>query len=111
MMTRMIVGCAALLFVIGCAEKKPEVAQAPTTEKKDHDHSAWWCDEHGVPEGECSMCSAKVAKAAKAKGDWCKKHERAQSQCFACDPILKAKFAARYEDKYGKKPPEPEENK
>ena len=76
--------------------------------KTGHD---WWCDEHGVPEAECSMCSAKVAAECKKKGDWCEKHDRAKSQCFICDPSLEAKYAARYEAKYGKKPPVPEENR
>lgn len=92
-------------------EKAGPVATAKNTTKKVHDHSGWWCDEHGVPEAECSMCSAKVAAAFKKKGDWCEKHDRAKSQCFLCDPSLEAKYAARYEAKYGKKPPVPEENR
>jgi hypothetical protein len=86
--------------------KATQVAEA----QKTHDHGGWWCDEHGVPEEECSMCSAKVAAAFKKKGDWCAKHERADSQCFICHPELEAKYAARYEAKYGKKPPFPEDN-
>ena len=89
-------------------EKKQEV-----TEKKVHDHSGWWCDEHGIPEAECSMClpPSKVKTMFKDKGDWCKLHDRADSQCFLCHPELEAKFAARYEAKMGKKPPIPEENR
>jgi hypothetical protein len=85
----------------GSKEKTAAVAQA----KKVDDHSGWWCDEHGIPEEECSMCSSKVAKEFKAKGDWCEKHDRAKSQCFICDPSLKEKFAAKYRAKYGKEPP------
>jgi len=73
--------------------------------KEGHDHSGWWCDEHGVPEEVCGQCSAKVAKEAKAKGDWCSQHERPDSQCFLCHPELKEKFAAMYRAKYGKEPP------
>ena len=40
-------------------------------------------------------------KKLKAKGDWCKDHDRADSQCFVCHPELEAKFAARYEAKVG----------
>lgn len=87
--------------------KDKAVAEA----KKEHDHTGWWCDEHGVPEAECSMCSAKVAKEFKAKGDWCDKHDRAKSQCFICDPSLKEKYAERYKAKYGKEPPEPDGQK
>jgi hypothetical protein len=92
-------------------EKSSQLAKAKQEDKKGHDHSGWWCDEHGVPEAECSMCSAKVAAECKKKGDWCDKHDRAKSQCFLCDPSLEAKYAARYEAKYGKKPPVPEDNR
>jgi hypothetical protein len=69
-------------------------------------HEGWWCDEHGIPEAECSLCSKKAADAFKARGDWCDKHNRAKSQCFKCDPSLKEKFAARYRARYnGKEPP------
>ena len=47
----------------------------------------------------------------KQKGDWCKEHNRPESQCFLCNPKLEAKFAAEYEAKYGKKPPKPEGKK
>ncbi len=73
------------------------------------DHSGWWCVEHGVPEEECSMCSAKAAADFKAKGDWCDEHHRAKSQCFICDPTQAEKYAALYEAKFGKEPPTPTE--
>jgi hypothetical protein len=76
---------------------------------KGQDHSRWWCDEHGIPEEECSLCNAKVAAEFKKKGDWCEKHDRAKSQCFLCDPSLKEKYAARYRAKYGKEPPPTED--
>src|SRR5215217_5437588 len=58
--------------------------EKPAAAKGKHDD--WWCAEHGIPEHECSMCSAKVEKKCKEKGDWCEKHDRAKSQCFICDP-------------------------
>ncbi len=88
----------------GAKERPAQVADVKE-DKKGHDHSGWWCDEHGVPEEECSMCSAKVAARFKKKGDWCDEHDRAKSQCFICDPSLKEKYAARYRAKYGKEPP------
>jgi cobalt-zinc-cadmium efflux system membrane fusion protein len=75
-----------------------------------HDHSGWWCDEHGVPEEECGQCDAKLAAAFQKKGDWCKEHDRPDSQCFICHPEKEAEFAARYEARYGKKPPRPAVN-
>lgn len=88
----------------GPAPKSIQVAQ---NNKKPHDHSGWWCDEHGVPEAECSQClpDAEVKKRFKDKGDWCDKHERAMSQCFLCNPKAKEKYAALYRAKYGKEPP------
>ena len=44
----------------------------------------------------------------KADGDWCKLHDRPDSQCFICHPELEAKFAEKYEAKFNKKPPKPE---
>ena len=72
-----------------------------------HDHSGWWCPEHGVPEGECTRCDSSLIAEFKAKEDWCDEHDRPESQCFLCTPELEAKFAARYEAKYGKEPPKP----
>lgn len=75
-----------------------------------HDHSGWWCDEHGVPEEECGQCNAKLAAAFQKKGDWCQEHDRPDSQCFICHPEKEAEFAAKYEARFGKKPPKPEVN-
>jgi hypothetical protein len=90
-------------------DTKAKVSPGQVPEAKDHDHSGWWCDEHGVPEEICARCSPKLVAQFKAKGDWCKEHERPDSQCFICHPELEAKFAAQYEAKFGKKPPKPEE--
>lgn len=104
-----------LMALTGCGQEpaKTEQAKATTPDKaaakKADDHSHWWCGEHGIPEEECSMCSAKYAKQCKANGDWCEKHDRAKSNCFVCDPSLKEKFAAKYRAKYGKEPPPVEE--
>ena len=98
------------LAVAGCGSSasKP-AAEAVSAEKTSgHTHESWWCDEHGVPEEVCALCNDKVAAKMKQDGDWCKEHDRPDSQCFVCHPELKAKFAAQYEAKYGKQPPEPE---
>jgi len=78
--------------------------------KGEHKHDGWWCDEHGVPESECALCDPKVAAEFKKKGDWCKEHDRPDSQCFICHPEKLEEYAARYEAKFGKKPPKPELN-
>ena len=101
----------ALATLTGCGkttDKPAAAAPASQASADDHKHEGWWCNEHGVPEEVCALCSSKLAGDFKAKGDWCKEHDRPDSQCFACHPELKGKFAALYEAKYGKQPPEPE---
>ena len=104
----------AILFIAaiagpGCGEspEKPQAdgsASSPIT-KVAGQHEGWWCDEHGVPEGICAQCDAKVAAELKNKGDWCRQHDRPDSQCFVCHPELSQDFAALYEAKFGKAPP------
>lgn len=74
-----------------------------------HDHSGWWCNEHGVPEEECPLCDTTLVSTFKAKGDWCDEHNRPDSQCFTCNPDNFEAFAARYEAKFGEQPPKPTE--
>lgn len=74
-----------------------------------HDHSGWWCVEHGVPEEECALCDTSLVAGFKAKGDWCLEHNRPESQCFICDASRFEPFAARYEAKNGEQPPKPTE--
>ncbi|WP_437186732.1 RND transporter [Planctomicrobium sp. SH668] len=106
------------IFAVGCGQSATPQLQTEkhadahdhtaSTETGSHDHSGWWCNEHGIPEEVCSMCSTKAAADFQKKGDWCKEHDRADSQCFKCHPELEAKFAAQYEAKFGKQPPTPE---
>lgn len=95
--------------VVGCY-KPPEATEADKKAAATK-HSGWWCDEHGVPEADCSLClpDAEVKKRFKDAGDWCEKHNRARSQCFICEPELQKKFARLYKEKYGKEPPAPTE--
>jgi hypothetical protein len=99
-------GFMGALALSGCSGK-PDAAKSPGPEggQTAGDHSGWWCKEHGIPEEECSMCSARAAAEFKAKGDWCDEHNRAKSQCFKCDPAKAEKYAKLYEAKYGKQPP------
>jgi hypothetical protein len=119
MLIAMIV--ASTLVVVGCGDfgsGTASVADADYDEGHDraageahddarHDHSGWWCPEHGVPEDVCTRCDSRLIADFQDKGDWCDEHERPDSQCFRCHPELEAKFAARYEAKYGNKPPKP----
>lgn len=103
---------AASSLCAGCGQDEvpqPSPVQSKPVQSKPveqaGDHSGWWCVEHGIPEEECSMCSAKVAADFQKKGDWCKEHDRARSQCFLCDPKAKERYAAVYRTKYGEEPP------
>lgn len=106
---------ALVVFAAGCGQSggdakneagdKPVAQAEKAGEKGEGDHSGWWCVEHGIPEHDCALCSAKAAAEYKKKGDWCKEHDRPESQCFLCDPKRAEKFAAQYRAKYGKEPP------
>ncbi len=96
----------AMLGLIGCNRAAENIVPAAQA-SEGHSHEGWWCDEHGVPEEICALCSAKIAADCKAKGDWCQEHDRPESQCFICHPEKKAEFATLYEAKYGKLPPDP----
>ncbi|MBN9517194.1 RND transporter [bacterium] len=75
-----------------------------TDKDAEGDHSGWWCDEHGLPEEVCDLCSKRFRTAEKAKGNWCE-HNRVKSSCFKCNPGLQEKYAAEYKAKFGKNPP------
>jgi hypothetical protein len=103
---------AAVVLLAGCG-KGDDKGSGPAKDTKAqaaNKHAGWWCDEDGVPEEECSICSKKAAKEFKAKGDWCAEHDRAKSQCFICDPSLREKYAKIYRAREGKEPPEPTNN-
>jgi hypothetical protein len=102
--------CAvAGISIVACSksENGGGAKTAAVKEAAGHSHEGWWCDEHGVPEEDCALCHPKLIADFKAKGDWCEKHNRPDSQCFICHPEKEAEFAARYEAKYGTKPPKP----
>ncbi len=88
--------------LIGCGRNAAPPAPATSTAGAISDV------EHGVPEEVCTLCNSKLVADFKAKGDWCQEHDRPESQCFICNPSREAEFSARYEAKYGKKPPKPQ---
>jgi hypothetical protein len=117
----MVAGVAFALVVTGCNsndKKSDPHAKAKTDPKNEKGevksaHEGWWCQEHGVPEEICSICmsEASAKKRFKDNGDWCKLHDRAQSQCFKCDPSLYEKvFVPMHVAKTGKKPERPAES-
>ena len=48
-----------------------------------------WCDEHGVPETQCTRCDPSLIPAFQAANDWCTEHGLPMSQCTIHDPNLK----------------------
>lgn len=48
-----------------------------------------WCEEHQVPESQCTRCNPSLVAAFKATGDWCEEHGVPESQCLQCNPALK----------------------
>ena len=98
---------SALALFVGCGQQTTDTtSEGQTPSVNDgHDLAGWWCNEHGIPEEDCSMCSSTAAAKFKENGDWCDEHNRAESQCFKCDPSRAEKFAKLYEAKAGKKPP------
>jgi hypothetical protein len=91
--------------LVGCLSETPIATETVSVDE----HSGWWCNEHGVPEEECALCDTTLVSTFKAKNDWCDEHNRPESQCFTCNPDNFAKFASRYEAKFGEQPPQPTE--
>jgi len=48
-----------------------------------------WCDEHGVPETQCTRCDPSLIPAFQAANDWDAEHGLPMSQCTIHDPNLK----------------------
>lgn len=47
-----------------------------------------WCQEHAVPESQCTLCNPSLSAAFKATGDWCEEHGLPESHCRKCNPDL-----------------------
>jgi hypothetical protein len=45
-----------------------------------------WCEEHQVPESQCTRCHPELIPAFKASGDWDEEHHLPMSQCTECTP-------------------------
>ena len=74
-------------------EKTPATEQAPKgghapADVKPGSHEDW-CEEHQVPESQCTRCDKNLIPAFKATGDWCAEHNLPESQCLKCNPDLK----------------------
>lgn len=94
---------AMLVVVGGCSksggdtEKTPAANEEPA-KKEGAGHAAKdvvpgshedWCEEHQVPESQCTRCDPTLAAAFKATDDWCEEHGLPESQCLKCNPDIK----------------------
>jgi hypothetical protein len=92
------------LLGAGCGKEEGKGGQGPAAQtKKVHDHSAWWCDEHGIPEHLCKMCKTEL----KTKDDVTCEHDLVKSQCFRCNPEKREYYAQMYRARYAGKDPPP----
>lgn len=95
----------SFLFLFGACSKgggsdkdKPESAKVEPAKKDGSAHADKdvvpgshedWCEEHQVPESQCTRCDPSLIAAFKATGDWCEEHGVPESQCLKCNPDLK----------------------
>lgn len=96
---------AALFAVVACSKEggeeskaRPATGEAAATSKTEGGHAPAgvvpgshedWCEEHQVPESQCTRCNPDLIAAFKATGDWCAEHGLPESQCLKCNPELK----------------------
>jgi len=90
-----------VLFLGACKDKEGTKTEATKTEtghaSKDvvpgsHED---WCEEHQVPESQCTQCDPKLAAAFKATGDWCEEHGLPKSHDRKHNPDLKIERPAK----------------
>ena len=95
---------AVLVMVSGCgsngtqSETTQSEAAKPAEPPTGEGHAAAnvvpgsyedWCDEHGVPESQCTRCDASLIPAFQAANDWDPEHGLPMSQCTIHNPNLK----------------------
>jgi len=96
----------SLIAAAGCSKEKAAPSQAETSQtsgksdpaKKEGAHAPAgvkpgshedWCEEHQVPESQCTRCNPDLIPAFKATNDWCEEHGLPESQCTICNPDIK----------------------
>ena len=88
-------------LIAGCSKSSSDKAantKAEPTKNEAAGHAAKdvvpgshedWCEEHQVPESQCTRCNSELIAAFKATNDWCEEHGLPESQCLKCNPDLK----------------------
>jgi uncharacterized protein YceK len=89
-------GLCVGLMISGCAKTRKDSSEAkaeatslhaPATAKPGSHED--WCQEHQVPESQCTLCNPSLVAAFKATNDWCEEHGLPESHCRKCNPNLK----------------------
>jgi hypothetical protein len=90
----------AVVAGAGCSKEdaaKPQPAPAAKADKAEKGHAPAgvtpgsyedWCEEHQVPESQCTRCNPELIPAFKATNDWCPEHGLPESQCTICNPEI-----------------------
>ncbi len=94
-----VLSLALLLGACSKAKEGGEVAKAESTGHAPKDvvpgsHEDW-CEEHDVPESQCTLCDPSLAAAFKATGDWCEEHGLPKSHDRKHNPDLKLERPAK----------------
>lgn len=86
-----------LLLALACSSSEPTASSPAPSAPPTAQHAAIdvvpgshedWCQEHAVPETQCTRCNSSLIAAFKATGDWCEEHGVPESQCLKCNPDL-----------------------
>src|SRR3990172_7211387 len=93
----MTASCSKEAAQAGKSEKNTEAASTAASDPGDGHAAASvvpgsyedWCEEHQVPETQCTRCDASLIPAFQMAGDWDLEHGLPKSQCTICDPNLK----------------------
>jgi len=89
--------CAALPLS-ACSKSEDKASPEPRAQATAATHAAAnvkpgsyedWCEEHQLPESQCTLCNPALSAAFKATGDWCEEHGLPESHCRKCNPDLK----------------------
>ena len=93
-----MVASSLITFAGGCSKESAPEKSEKTAKDDDHDKHAPagvkpgshedWCEEHAVPESQCSRCNPELIPAFKATNDWCEEHQLPLSQDKIHNPDL-----------------------
>lgn len=99
MKTRFLILGILAIGAVSCSKEpapKPEAKATSAAQKGGHAPAGVkpgshedWCEEHQVPESQCTRCNPELIPAFKATHDWCEEHALPESQCLKCNPKIK----------------------